>query len=142
MKIVTWEMFIDYVDDIEYAIRHSGFKFDGIYGVPRGGMIPAVMLSHALSIPYLNQLDRVISNSCILIVDEICDTGKTLKKVNDYNKFYANDNNVEYKYAVLLKREGASFKPDFYYDEVGKGILVKFPWESSSSCKEVPASWK
>lgn len=138
-KIFTWDDFEKYINDLVREISISGQKFDFVYGIPRGGMIPAVVLSHRLKIPMLQNPDAVPSNSSILIVDEICDSGKTLHKISNTNSFYAKDNNVSYKYAVLLTRHSATFKPDFSVGEIPDETWYYFPWESKFI--ERPKSW-
>ena len=73
---ITWEQinkfaFEEFVQD--------GFlrKFEYVYGIPRGGMPLAIMLSHALNLKLtFSILDKTIT----LIVDDVADTGKTLKQ--------------------------------------------------------------
>lgn len=48
-----------------------------IYGIPRGGLVPAVMLSHALSMPLASEIIGDGRNQ--IIVDDICDSGTTMK---------------------------------------------------------------
>ena len=51
-----------------------------ISGLSRGGLIPAVMVSHKLNLPYTDKIlwsdDKVIRNT--LLIDDICDSGETL----------------------------------------------------------------
>jgi hypothetical protein len=53
-------------------------KYDGIYGLPRGGLIPAVIISHKTKIPYTNNI-----TSKTLVIDDIIDSGNTLKKYSN-----------------------------------------------------------
>jgi len=50
-----------------------------ISGLSRGGLIPAVMVSHKLNLPYTDKIlwsdDKVIRNT--LLIDDICDSGET-----------------------------------------------------------------
>tara|TARA_B110000211_G_C13700078_1_gene387042 strand:+ start:115 stop:522 length:408 start_codon:yes stop_codon:yes gene_type:complete len=48
-----------------------------VHGISRGGLIPAVMVSHKLNIPYVDT-----PTDTTLIIDDICDSGKTLKHLN------------------------------------------------------------
>ena len=54
----------------------------GVYGPPRGGLIPAVYLSHQLGIPLVETVPKLPyearDRSLYLVVDDICDSGKTL----------------------------------------------------------------
>jgi hypoxanthine phosphoribosyltransferase len=61
-----------------------------ITGLPRGGLIPAVMVSHKMGIPFIEveTLDPITwwkkKNYSILVVDDICDSGKTLQYFHPY----------------------------------------------------------
>ena len=72
-KYLTW-------DDIDKSVDKLCDKVDkdvtGVFGIPRGGLIIAVMVSHKLNIPYHEEL-RNLYGSKFLLVDDIADTGKT-----------------------------------------------------------------
>jgi len=99
---------IDYlVDKIELQVRKSEIQYNAVVGVLRGGLVPAVMLSHRLNLPmYILWPDSELGDSCgrILIVDEIYDTGETIQKLKarhptaDFAVLYHNANlpNIEY----------------------------------------------
>lgn len=89
----------------------NGKKFVAIYGVPRGGLIPAVMLSHLLGIPL-----RFKPAKNVLVLDEVADSGKQLSK---YKKYYT---------ACLYKKRRAEFNPSFAAFTVG-AEWIEFPWE-------------
>tara|TARA_R110000803_G_scaffold30888_3_gene69339 strand:+ start:101 stop:502 length:402 start_codon:yes stop_codon:yes gene_type:complete len=83
-KDLSWDDFNNAV--LKIANEFKG-KVDGVYGVKRGGLCLAVALSHELEIPLVtfpNNLD-----SKILWVDDIVETGKTLKEYFPYNMEYA-----------------------------------------------------
>ena len=73
----TWSEFDKSVEKIADKCRFK--EFSGIYGVPRGGLCLAVALSHKLKI---NLISEPIKNS--LIVDDVYETGITLKTFNRY----------------------------------------------------------
>jgi len=90
-------------------------KIKTIYGIPRGGLPVAVHLSHIMKWSFAtNPFDELYKN--ILIVDDIADTGITLKK---YDNLYLT--------ATLFYKACSSVKPDFYVEETTKWIV--FPWE-------------
>ncbi len=72
----TWSEFDKSVEHIANKCRF--LDFSGIYGVPRGGLCLAVALSHKLKI---NLISEPMKNS--LIVDDIYETGFTLKSFKD-----------------------------------------------------------
>ena len=97
------------------TIATSGAQIKSVTGIERGGLIPAVMISHKLSIPYVTKI-----NKDTLVVDDICDTGVTLKDM------------VAGFTATLHYKPTAIFTPDFYAKEVGSDWLV-YPWERKDS---------
>lgn len=82
-------------------ISNSDFKPDIVVGIARGGLFPAVMMSHYFDIPMMSinlslrdgkvvqavgweDLTRhVAEGKNILIVEDICDSGMTFRKVYD-----------------------------------------------------------
>jgi hypoxanthine phosphoribosyltransferase len=112
---LSWDDINVLVEDLCDTIASSGAQITSITGIKRGGLIPAVMISHKLSIPYV---DRI--NKDTLVVDDICDTGETLKK------------SIAMYTATLHYKPTAGFTPDFYSKEVGTEWIV-YPWERKDS---------
>ena len=112
---ISWDDINILVEDLCNTIASSGVQIKSITGVERGGLIPAVMISHKLNIPYVVKI-----NKHTLVVDDICDTGETLKNI------------VSGYTATLHYKPTAVFTPDFYAKEVGSEWLV-YPWERSDS---------
>ena len=110
-----WEDINILVEDLCHTITSSGVQIKSITGIERGGLIPAVMISHKLNIPYVTKI-----NKDTLVIDDICDTGETLK------------NTVAGYTATLHYKPTASFTPDFYAKQVGTEWLV-YPWERKDS---------
>ena len=112
---VYWDDITILVDELCSTITSSGVQIKSITGIERGGLIPAVMISHKLNIPYTTKI-----NKDTLVVDDICDSGETLK------------NMVAGYTATLHYKKTASFTPDFYSKEVGEEWIV-YPWERNDS---------
>lgn len=112
---LSWDDINVLVEDLCNTIATSGAEIKSIAGIKRGGLIPAVMVSHKLNIPYV---DRI--NKDTLVVDDICDTGETLKK------------SIAMYTATLHYKPTAGFTPDFYAKEVGTEWIV-YPWERKDS---------
>lgn len=55
------------------AERQTGRGITGVYGIPRGGVVPAVLVAQALSVPLLDK-----PGPGCLVVDDLVDTGATL----------------------------------------------------------------
>ncbi len=116
------------VKKIKSSKEYESIKY--VYGIIRGGLPIAVHLSHYLGVPLFEQnlfsLETIftINPSNILIVDDICDTGRTLEKYKDF------------KTATLFYKERASVMPDFYVEVVEKWQI--FPWERRDEISNRP----
>jgi uncharacterized protein len=73
---LSWDDVSDLVDILCEKIITEQPQIDSVFGIARGGMIPAVMISHRLNLPWSNVM---LPNT--LVIDDICDTGHTLKIV-------------------------------------------------------------
>ena len=72
MRSLSWQEFDRAVEQLAtHARQLSGLC--GIHGVPRGGMVLAVALSHRLELPLLEQ-----PCAGCLVVDDVYETGQTL----------------------------------------------------------------
>ena len=101
-------------------IQKKNVKYDFVLGVERGGLIPAVHLSHRLGIPlktlsWSSQLKDgsmltwfILRNKKILLVDDIVDSGKTFLEI--FGKYWDMDT------AVLIYNNinESKIKPDYY----------------------------
>jgi len=97
----------------KYTSHGIGFKPTSIFGIPRGGLIIAVKLSHLLGVP-LTLIQPLKDNNC-LVVDDVADTGATLEKFKNY------------KTATLHYKPWSSVKPTYYVEETTDWII--YPWE-------------
>ncbi len=74
MRVLDWNEFNICVETT--SILYKKKDFCGVYGFPRGGLCLAVALSHSLNIPFLQK-----PKPGSLIVDDVYQTGSTLKRV-------------------------------------------------------------
>jgi len=122
---ITWseyELFIDRITDwVKYKCDE---EIGAIYGLPRGGLPIAVSLSHRLGLPILmNYYDRkVVTRKKILVVDDIADTGHTLK---DFDSPHNITCTIHYHQDSLVK-------PDYFCSEKTDEWIV-YPWERDDS---------
>jgi hypoxanthine phosphoribosyltransferase len=126
---------------LKVAQGAGNFKPKAIIGLARGGLVPAVIMSHLLDVKMFpvsysskkgeykgheNILPEFPITWDILIVDDICDTGYTMKEVD---KFYCLNGNVV-RTAALYHKEGAVITPDYIWQSIPKDAnWIEFPWE-------------
>lgn len=87
----TYERFIADIERIAEHIKASYRPEDilGVFGVPRGGTIPAIELSRALGVPFIPSFDESHDDSRnIIVIDDIVDSGRTRMRYKVY-PFYA-----------------------------------------------------
>jgi len=121
---INWNYIEAAINRLAIDIERSNKKISYIKGIQRGGLIPAVLLSHRLNIPMVS--NGVLDNS-MLVVDDICDSGKTLTELKKYKCYTAT---IHYKPSAIIK-------PDFYYDIVPENKWIVYPWEREDS-KTIP----
>ena len=112
MTFVDWYSVMAAASDA--ASYYKSFAFSGVYGVPRGGMVLAVLISHKMGIPVLKEPD----DEC-LIVDDCYETGQTL------DAFYEENPGAAF-YVLAAKKP---FAYGVAYREVDNEQWIVFPWE-------------
>ena len=126
---LSWDEIENLVKILATKIQlRYGKEIEAIYGCPRGGLIPAVMLSHELNIPLIVEENQINQNT--LIVDDICDSGETFCSLYDkHQKGYEIEDAP--KFACLhYKFDTSDFTPDFFGVEIRNfGGWIVYPWE-------------
>ena len=102
-------------------------ELEFIAGIPRGGLIPAVMMSHAFGIKYISyssakMLPRDLKKKT-LVIDDISDTGKTLAEADEEG----------FLTASLALRSGSKTIPNFAGETINDDRWLVFPWEKLDS---------
>jgi hypoxanthine phosphoribosyltransferase len=120
--IINYGRYSVIVNKLIEKIKDLDFNY--VYGLPRGGLSFAVILSHVFNKPLISdQAFNLISDtSKVLIVDDICDTGKTLGE----NKGLSN-----LPFITLVAKPVGKNKIDnlIYGELVSDDTWVVFPWE-------------
>lgn len=134
--------FQEFDEDIHYLVKQieqSSKKYDYVVGIKRGGLIPAVCISNALKVPlyslswstrdfpYSDTRNSALApNSKILLVDDLCDSGKTLIGIKELYSFCNIDT------AVLLYNVDQTHIPNYYAKEFSRKEqkeFIDFWWE-------------
>ncbi len=144
-EILTWELFGTASRELATMVAESGYEPDIILAIARGGLLPAGAIGYALSVKntytlnvefYTGIDERLpmpimlppvpslvdVGGARILVVDDVADTGRTLRLVNEFceGKVAAS------KIAVLYEKPHSEVKCDFVWRYTDK--WVNFPW--------------
>lgn len=122
------------IQDIIRQLHTEKIKPDEVMGLSRGGLIPGVMISHYLNVPFIPvkfpMFGDTLTSQTLLIVDDINDTGKTFTELESYlSSRYPNQKRI---YCSLISNEASSFTVDFYSMEINKvedPSWIVYPWE-------------
>jgi uncharacterized protein len=126
-------------------VTESGYQPGIILGIARGGLLPAATMAYALDVknlfmmsvefytgvdqrldfpvmlpPLLNAVD--IAGARMLVVDDVADTGGTLKLVKDFCAQHV----AEVRCAVLYEKPRSLVKSEYVWRRTAR--WVNFPW--------------
>jgi hypoxanthine phosphoribosyltransferase len=138
---ISYDNTVEAIDHISSLIISAG-KPDVVVGLTRGGLVPAVMLSHKLGVPMTTiqwstrdypakeTLESLRNYRHVLIVDDICDTGESLNTLLYDMKVVAPITRVET--AVLAVKQNQPYRPNYYWMSIypkDTDAWVDFFWE-------------
>jgi|TARA_B100001094_G_C18176468_1_gene798166 uncharacterized protein len=112
---ISYDEVVNACDEIAKWVKDSGIEFSGIWGPPRGGLVPGVILSHKTGLKLFNE-PRVRP---LLVVDDIADTGQTLNTFSKLDGVYI---------ATIHYHQQSTFVPDKWVHEK-KDQWIVYPWE-------------
>lgn len=133
---VSWEQVTEMCKSICEIAKLM--NIDAVIGIKRGGAIPAGIISYILNkelhiiepkeqdiISYAN----LINVYKVLIVDDIVDTGRTMKTVNELINKYTKPYNVYYA-SLYVRADITQFLPHIFTKTctLSDGY-IRFPWE-------------
>ena len=145
---VSWKEIEEWTKGIMKMVIENHYNPDIIIGIARGGLVPARMVADYLFKKDLlsiktehwgltatmngkavlrEKLNYDVSGKKVLIVDDITDTGESMKLSYNYVKSL---NPADVKTTSMLYIDGSNYTPDFY----GKGLSKEewawfvFPW--------------
>lgn len=143
---ITKDDFFKAISCLHQQIRNSKTTFDFVVGISRGGLIPGVVLSHRLEIPFravewsLRDSHRKYippdivvdawEGKQILFVDDIVDSGETFITIR--NKFGDSFKNIKVA-CIVYNKEQQLVVPDFWYNTIDRtedDDWVNFWWEA------------
>jgi uncharacterized protein len=144
---LSWEQFGRASRKLAQDIADDGFRPDLILSIARGGLPPAGALSYALNVknlhlmnvefytgvderlpvpvvlpPVPNTVD--LSGTTVLIVDDVADTGSTLKLVRDFCAEHV----AQARCAVIYEKPRSMVKCEYVWSYTDRWI--DFPWSN------------
>ncbi len=114
---LEWEEIDRLVDILCEKIITQIPSIDSVMGLPRGGLIPAVMVSHRLNLPLVT-----LPEPHTLVVDDIADSGVTLTNTPGI-----------YTAVLHYKPHTSVFKPNLFSVEYKGDDFLQYPWETDDS---------
>ena len=156
-EILTWEGFGLAQRELAQMIADSGFNPTLVIAVARGGMIPAGALSYSLGVKPSDAINvefytdiaetlpepvllpplmdvSALDGKRVLVVDDVADSGKTLKMVMDLirERGLSLDGEttvrMDAKCAVIYEKSRSIIKPDFVWKHTD--LWINFPWST------------
>ncbi len=146
-EVLTWENFGVAARELAKQVVDSGYIPDLILSITRGGLLPAGTMSYAMGIKNLHIInvefytgveERLpmpvllppvpasvhLSGQRVLIIDDVADTGETLRMVRDFCAQHV----AETRTAVLYEKSQSVVKCDYVWKRTDEWI--SFPWSS------------
>ncbi len=147
-RILTWDEIATWTEAVANDIEDNGYTPTVVIGLTRGGWIPARLICDHLKVKKLyavktehwgvtgnmdgkalltQELNASIEGENVLIVDDITETGDSLKLAMDHIQHL---DPVIIKSATLLSFTHSQLLPDYYEVEVPKDdwTWFVFPW--------------
>lgn len=145
---VSWNDVDNMVDDLVNQMFADNWKPDYIVGITRGGLTPAIMMSHKTGIKMYTLDVRLRDGGTdsnlesnlwmaedarlgkkILLVDDINDTGETIEWIQNDWRSTTLDN---IKFAMLIENEASKVSSNYNCKTVNKfekDVWIVYPWE-------------
>ena len=151
----------DFLRDVRAVVRSvvaDGCKPDFVVGVGRGGLVPAVYVSHALNVPALSVdhsskvaafgtelLGKLAAKSAagttLLFIDDINDSGGTIDEIRRLLVDHGCDAS-KIRFAVLLDNIRSKARVEYraqVIDRVEDKRWFVFPWEAVGTAETIVA---
>jgi hypoxanthine phosphoribosyltransferase len=124
----------NYTLEIIKQMNQDNWTPDVVLGFARGGLIPAIFISHWYDIPMIainkdKEFDNRLDYDNVLVIDDINDTGNTLAYFDE--KVRPRFRNV--KYAAVINNEASKFDINYFgysYNKTEEPNWIVFPWET------------
>ena len=153
----SWEDVERLCESVAEQVRRSGFKPDLIVAIARGGFPPARLISDILDVrrvasitveyyravgetearpKVIFPLNADVEGKRVLLVDDVADTGHSLKLVRD---LLLEKGAREVRVATLHYKPWSILKPDYYGEETTAWII--YAWEKWETVRDLAAKF-
>mgnify|MGYP003390205550 FL=1 len=163
---VSYDEYHNLIERLAIKVHQSGWRFDTVLCLARGGMRPGDVLSRIFNVPlaimstssyraeagtvqgyldiahYITTPKGQIAGK-VLLIDDLADTGVTLQAVvdrlrNNYQPI------TELRTAVIWSKGGSSFQADYTVEELPTNPWIHQPFEAydNLSPEKLLAKWK
>ena len=119
---ITYDCYKVVIAEIARQIKKKERCYKSIYPIPRGGYFTAIELSRLLNTPI--ECDKANIDHTTLVVDDICDSGKTIKEFDGYDT------------AVAFVKERSLNKVSFFGRIAPENDWLVFPDEHETTVEE------
>lgn len=146
-EVLTWDAFGVATRELAEKVVASGFLPDVVVAIARGGLLPGGAVAYALGTKGVGTLNvefytdigetlpdpRVLPplmdtselpGSKVLVVDDVADSGRTLKLVMEIMEAKG----VEARSAVLYSKPQSIVTPDYSWKDTD--LWITFPWSA------------
>lgn len=156
-EVLDWPTFGAAMRELAHQVVASGWMPDLIVAVARGGLLPAGAISYAMGVKAIGTMNvefytdiaqtlpepvllpplmdvSALEGKRVLVVDDVADSGKTLKMVMDLirERGLSLDGEttvqVDAKCAVIYEKSRSIIKPDFVWKHTD--LWINFPWST------------
>jgi len=145
-RLVSWEEAYQLSHRLARSIKSSGYRPQLVIAIGRGGYVPArivcdFLLHNLLTSFKIEHWDIAASKrpeaavrfplavdvrgQSVLIIDDVTDTGETLRAAIDYVKDLGAG---EIRTGVMQHKTTSPVVPDFYAEEVKEWVWIIYPW--------------
>lgn len=111
----SWDDFEKDVPKLVSKIKKLKKEFNGIYGIPRGGLVLAVKLSNLLDLPVI--MGGITEKT--LVVDDVADTGSMLAPLKARKATLV----------TIFYKPWSKVVPDIWLRKTKR--YIDFPWENN-----------
>ena len=157
---ISWEEYHKKTEELAIKVYDDGYDFNQVVCIAKGGMrvgdvfarifnVPLAILSvesykgegnktQRGSITFSRDLAKTSPNigSKVLLVDDLADSGITLKKSIDWlEHFYGFYLDEPIRTAVLFYKSVSNYKPNYYIDYLKDSPWIHMPYEKYEEIK-------